>query len=849
MKISSLRIDNLEHGAVTDERPTIAFTLTSDEPGEALAHATVSSGDWSIETTDQVGIVYGGPLEPFTTYAVVVRATGISGATATATASFTTGRLATPWTGEWITDRSYRLGKTGSPTPMQFRTAFAPRSSIRRAWLEATALGIYELDLNGTKVGDAYFAPGLTSYRHHIQYQTHDITDQIGQHDNTLVATVAGGWAVGSFNYKRKNKISADRQAFLCEIHVEYADGTVETIATGPSWAVSTDGPFTAAEWYDGETYDATVDESARTWKPADTTRPRGNPRLLADYGAPVRAQQVMHPVAVTTAPSGETVYDFGQNFAGVIHARISGRRGDIATFRHAEVLVDGELFTTSLRTAKATATYICADGVQEYSPRLTYMGFRYVGLSGIDPDDVELTALVLHSDIPSTGTFTSSNELLNKLNENIRWGGRSNFVDIPTDCPQRDERQGWTGDLTVFASTASYNFDMSRFLDKWLRDVTAEQGRGGGIPMVVPRAGDSWPVMATSCWGDSCILVPWAEYLARGDLGLLRRQYATMKRFLSAAQWWAGLFSIRPTRRLIWKYPFQFGDWAAPTGGARDWIALGRWIATPYLANSAGVVAAIADLLGETKDAEAYRDLRQRVIAAYRKELTDGNGTITKEFQTAYVLPLHFGMTTGAETEAMASHLVRLIGEAGGHLATGFPGTPYILFALSDNGRVDEAYDLLLQTSSPSWLYEVVAGGTTIWERWDALRPDGTVNTSDVSGKGGDDSSNGGMVSFNHYAAGAVGDWLYRRIAGIETTAGGYREFTIQPVLGGGLTSAEGTVLTPYGTVGSAWRRDGGQFALTATVPVSTSCTVTMPDGSVHVLTSGVHELECSLP
>jgi alpha-L-rhamnosidase len=843
MEITALTVDGLAAGLVTDEAPRIAFALASELPGEALARAAVTIGDWSTETIEQVGIEYGGPLVPYTEYPVHVRATGTSGAVAEASTAFRTGRLGTPWTASWITDLGIQTPKGGSPVPLSARGGFAVRPGVRRAWLEATALGVYELELNGAKVGDRYFAPGFTSYHHQIQYQTHDITTLLDG-ENVLVATIAGGWAAGSFTYLRKSRIYADRQAFRCEVHVEYEDGSVEVMGTGPDWEVSTDGPYRMAEWYDGETYDATA-AATQTWRAADLTTSRGRPVLLADYGAPVRAQQVLHPVGQTVAPSGEVLYDFGQNFAGVVQATIRGRHGQTVVFRHAEVLVDGELFVKSLRTAKATATYTCLDGEQTYSPRLTYMGFRYVGVTGVAPDDLELTALVLHSDLPETGSFTSSDPRLNRLQSAIRWGGRSNLVDIPTDCPQRDEREGWTGDYAVFAPTASYNFDVSRFLRKWLRDIAAEQGRGGGLPMVVPKAGNNWPTMATSCWGDVCVLAPWAEYQARGELGVLRDAYPTMTRFLKAAKWWSEFLAVGRGRR-IWRFPFHFGDWTAPVGRARDWVRRGKWIGTAYFANSCGLVAQIADLLGKPEDAASYRRLRAEIIAAYRAVFTDGQGRLRDEFQTGYVLPLAFGMTEGAEAEAMADHLVRLIDEAGGHLATGFPGTPHILFALSDHGRLDDAYRLLLQTSSPSWLYMVESGGTTIWERWDALRPDGTVNTSSLTT--GEESSDGGMVSFNNYAAGAVGDWLYRRVAGIEATEAGYRRFRVAPRLGGGLTSAEGVVVTPYGRASSSWRADAGRFALTVEVPVSTTCTVVLPDGSEHERASGRHEFEMVL-
>jgi alpha-L-rhamnosidase len=848
MRLTSLTVQGLTEGCVTDEAPRIAFALASDSPGEALATARIRIGDDTIETSEQLGIVYDGPLAPFTEYEVELEATGTSGAVARAQTNFRTGRLGTPWTARWITDAAYVTPKKLSPVPMVFRTRVPTREGLVRAWLEAAALGVYELTIDGGKVGEDYFAPGLTSYHHHIAYQSYDVTEQLvgGADDGAeLVATVAGGWAVGSFTHKRVNRIYADRQAFLCELHLEYADGTVEVLGTGPDWQVSTDGPYRMAEWYDGETYDARVTPEQQSWKPADVTRPKGDPVLSAAVGAPVRAHEVLRPVAQTVSPSGELIYDLGQNFAGVVRARIRGTRGQTVVFRHAEVLVDDELFTTSLRTAKATATYTCVEGEQEYSPRLSYMGFRYVGVRGIDPADLELEGVVLHSAVPETGEFACSDERLNALQSAIRWGGKSNFVDIPTDCPQRDEREGWTGDYAVFASTASYNFDMSRFLDKWLRDVNAEQGRGGGIPMVVPRAGNPFPVVATAAWGDVCVLAPWAEYLARGDMGMLRRQYPTMRRFLKAAAWWASLFSVRPDRRRIWRFLFHFGDWTAPDTDVKGWLRRGRWVATAYLANSYGIVARIAELLGEHTDAVRYRRERERVIRAYRNVFTDGAGTLREEFQTGYVLPLAFGMTEGAETERMVDNLVRLIDEAGGHLQTGFTGTPFILFALSDSGRLDEAYRLLLQTGYPSWLYMVESGGTTIWERWDALRPDGTVNTADL--QTGEDT--GGMVSFNHYAAGAVGDWMYRRIAGLEPLEGGYRRFRVRPLPGGGLSWARGSVRTPYGRASSSWRIEGERMLLTVEVPVSTRCEVELPDGTVHLVESGVHEFACTMP
>lgn len=847
LDIAYIKINGQKHGCITDDKPIISFGLSSEKEGEALEKATIKVGDWCLETADQLNNIYDGKLEPHRSYSVALEAKGVSGAIARRETTFRTGRLNTPWKGQWISKNSYDYPKKKSPQPMYFRRRFQAKREIRAAWIESTAFGVYELMLNGVKVGEDYFAPGFTSYQHQLQYQTYDIRTQILE-NNEITAVVAGGWAAGSFNYIRKSKIYVDRQAFLCEIHLEYVDGTSEIIGTDTSWMVSLDGNYREAEWYDGETYVATIDLDDIQWHQADVTKPRCEPKLIAQYGYPVRVQEKIRPELHSIAPSGEIIYDFGQNFAGVISVKLKAKRNQKVVFRHGEVVVDRELFVKSLRTAKATATYICKDGEQEYSPRLTYMGFRYVGVSGISSEDIELSDLVLHSDFEETGSFECSNPMINQLQSNIRWGGKSNFMDIPTDCPQRDERQGWTGDIAVFASTACFNFDMSRFFDKWLLDMRSEQARTGGIPMVVPRAGDNWPVLATSCWGDSCILVPWAEYLARGNSELLRKQYPAMKKFLKAAKWWSGLMAFTPTSRHIWHFPFHFGDWCAPDESARDWMKKGKWVATAYFANSCQLVSRIASILGEDEDARYYLDLGKMINQSYNNAFTDGKGNLKKEFQTAYVLPLHFQMTNAPEGKQMAKNLVRLVKESGNHLTTGFTGTPYLLFALSDNGYIDEAYDLLLEEECPSWLYEVNAGATTIWERWDSLRPDGTVNIGDLSGGGSDDDSKGGMVSFNHYANGAVGDWLYKRMAGMEPTSGGYKTFKIQPLIGGGISYAKAHYMSPYGKIVSAWKKVGGVFTLDVEVPVSTEATVMLPDGKMVTAGSGKYRFECSI-
>lgn len=844
LSINRFTVENLSEGCVTDqEYPRFSFCMESDRQNVTLKKAVLTVGNWSVDTTSQIAIPYDGqPLKPFARYTASLIAVDDAGETAEAEIKFETGRMGTPWEARWITDGSYHFKeKKISPKPMTFRKNLTCKKEVQRATVYSTALGIYELTLNGEKVGKDYFAPGFTSYKNQLQYQVYDITGQLKE-QNELIAAVGGGWAVGSFTHKRRNRVFAKRQAFLCEIHLKYQDGTEETVITDDSWKVSLEGNYRETEFYNGEVYHANVVLDSIAWRKACIENVKIKPKLMADYGSPVRAKDILKPVTMFRAKSGMMIYDFGQNFAGVISAGIRGRAGQKVTFRHSEILMDGELYTVPLRTAKQEAVYICAEGEQTYSPRMTYMGFRYVGVSGIGQEELELSACVLYSDIESNGEFSCSDARLNQLQSNIVWGAKSNFVDIPTDCPQRDERMGWTGDIALFAPTAVYNFDLSRFLRKWLTDVKAEQTRGGGIPMIVPlvRVPGQWEIMipmAVDHWGDACILVPWAEYRAKGDLEILKEMYPTMQRYMKACEFWAGLFSLGMHRR-IWKLLHHYGDWCAPEVNLMGWMARGKWTATACMAHSGAILAEISRLLGKPEEAQHYKSLSIETAAAYRKLLMDKDCRIKKEFQTAYVLPLYYEMLSGEDRKTTAGHLARMIRENDYHIGTGFPGTPYVLFALADNGYQEEAFQMLMTDTCPSWLYEVKVGGTTVWERWDALREDGSCNT-------GEDDGTGGMVSFNHYASGAVGDFLYRRVAGIEAIEGGYKTFRIAPLLGGELTWAKGSVMTAYGRIVSHWGLDNGKFMIEIEVPVGTTCHLTTPDGENKVLGSGKYTFE----
>lgn len=848
LKISRLTVEHLSRDCVTDcEQPRVSFQIESDRQNVSLKKAKIWVGDWSTETESQILVPYTGKkLNPFTEYPVVVKVMDDKGEAAEAVTSFETGRMGTAWKAQWITDGEYYFTeKKISPKTMTFRKKIACSKKVTKARLYATALGIYEMTLNGEKVGDIYFAPGFTSYKHQLQYQTYDVTEQLKSSEgmeNELIAVVGGGWAVGSFTYKRVNRNYADRQALLCELRITYEDGSEEIIGTDESWEVTLDGAVRETEFYNGEIYDATVDMDKIAWHKASREQVKLQPEILAQYGAPVKAHEVFHPVSVTKAPSGVVIYDFGQNFAGVISAKIKGKKGQKITFRHAEILMDGELFTKPLRSAKQEAVYICKDGEQTWSPRMTYMGFRYVSMEGAAEEDVELSAIALYSDVEDNGEFSCSNELVNKLQSSIRWGAKSNFVDIPTDCPQRDERMGWTGDIALFSPTAAYNFDMSRFLEKWFKDVRSEQNKGGGIPVTVPLVvvPGQWEIMipmAVDHWGDACILAPWAEYKMRGDLGLLKTMYPTMKRYMKACKFWAGFGSVGK-HKYIWKLLHHYGDWCAPGIGMWAWMGRGKWTATACMSHSSKILSQIAELLGEKEDAVYYRNLSEKTAEAYRDLLMEKDCTVKKEFQTAYVLPLYYGMLSDEDKKKTAAHLARIVRENDYHIATGFPGTPYILFALADNGYEEDAFKMLMTDTCPSWLYEMKVGGTTIWERWDALREDGTCNT-------GEDDGTGGMVSFNHFSYGAVGDFLYRRIAGIETLSGGGKEVRIAPMVGGGLTQARGVVNTAYGKVTSEWWINDGKFTLHVDIPCSTTAIVKLPGGEEKKLGSGSYTLE----
>jgi alpha-L-rhamnosidase len=596
-------------------------------------------------------------------------------------------------------------------------------------------------------------------------------------------------------------------------------------VATDDTWEAAA-GPIVRSGIYAGETYDARrelTDET--TWGPVDVLEDEDLTRLVARVGPPVRRTQELKPQDIRTSPSGKTIVDFGQNLVGRLRLHLPedpGPAGTTITLRHAEILQDGELCTQPLRLAEATDRYIIGNtsGNTMWEPRFTFHGFRYAEIDGWQGDvsEDDITAVVCHSDMERTGWFECSDERVNRLHENIVWGMRGNFLDVPTDCPQRDERLGWTGDIQVFAPTACFLYDAAGFLASWLADLAADQRDNGVVPMVIPNVHEY--AIGSSAWADAATIVPWVVYQQFADTGILRDQYASMRAWVDFVVTMAG-------DSHLWLDGFQFGDWLdprAPADNPFDGRTDVHLVANAYLCRSLDIVADTAALLGETDDAERYRQEAKEARAAFADEYVTPHGRLSSDSQTAYALALQFDLLpTDQQRTRAGQRLAELVEKAGYRIATGFVGTPLITDALETAGATAAAYQLLLQDQCPSWLYPVTQGATTVWERWDALQPDGRILAGAEK-----------MNSFNHYALGAVGDWLHRRVGGLAPAAPGYRQIRIAPAVdpSSDLTWARARHITPYGPAESSWRLDddGKTLELTAVVPPNTTATVALP-------------------
>lgn len=719
----------------------------------------------------------------------------------------------------WICDPQKRRAPV-------FQKCFLVNGAIEAAILHATAMGVYEVYLNGVRIDDSYMKPGWTEYEKRLQYQAFDVSAYVKPGENKLTVYVASGWAVGEIGHEGYQNFWADQVELLAQLVVTYQNNNQDIIATDAAWQVG-EGELICSEIYDGECYDAR--RTPQNFCNAVETG-RGKENLIAQEGLPVRVIDEFAPIALIRTPKGETVLDFGQNMTGIIGFSITAHAGDLAELSCAEVLdSNGNFYTENYRSAKSKILYTCKEGEQYYQPMLTFFGFRYIRLDAWPQkadtlEDVKgFRALALHSDMKRTGYFNCSNALVNQLFCNILWGQKGNFLDIPTDCPQRNERLGWTGDAQAFVKTASYNFNVRQFFKKWLRDMAAAQFADGGIPNIVPNVYKRPEQRCSAAWADAAIICPWQMYLTYGDRELLAEQFPCMQK-------WVEYIRAQGENEYLWNTGEHFGDWLGLDNDeetAREQAKRGYYsgatdpylIATAFYAHDVELLIRAGEVLG--RDMQEYKDLYAHIKAAFQQEYIR-NGVLTSDTQTAWVLALHFRLLP--DPEHGARHLLSLIQQTG-HMTTGFVGTPYLLHVLHDNGYTEEAYSLLLREEYPSWLYPVKMGATTMWEHWDGIRPDGSMWPAD-------------MNSFNHYAYGAVGDWLYEVAAGIQIDEKhpGFEHIIFSPAPDRRLGFVEASIETEKGMVSSSWRIEGGQIRYRFGVPQGTTATVLLKEKSFEI-------------
>ncbi|MDU0348086.1 alpha-L-rhamnosidase, partial [Actinomyces sp. MRS3W] len=754
--------------------------------------------------------------------------------------------------------------------PPRVRREFTVESPVVSARVYLSAHGLIRAELDGERIGTDELVPGWTVYGTRLVARTYDVTAQLlaaspagdGVGAHALGAQLADGWYRGHIGFDGGYRnLYGDDVAAIIQLELTHADGTRTTLGTDSSWKAGV-GEILFTGLYEGETVDARLATPGWSspgfddadWTPA-AVGPADAERLVMPVDAPVRAQETLQPVEVTVlepqvmqmgsvsievAPE-RALIDFGQNLSGRLRIRVSGEAGTTITLRHAEVLEHGQLGTRPLRGAAATDTYTLAgSGVEEWEPAFTIHGFRYADVTGwpggaqAAKEAIEsgaITAVVIHSEMERLGAFTSSHVLVNRLHENSRWSMRDNFVALPTDCPQRDERLGWTGDIQAFAPTAAFHYGCVGLLSSWLEDLAIEQRAHGTVTWYVPVIpGGFWtPPRPAAVWGDAATVVPWELFRATGDRGLLTQQYESAKA-------WVDLVDSLAAADHVWDSGMQLGDWldpSAPPENPMQAMTDPHLVATAFFAQSARILSRWAAELGHADDAAHYAALADAIGEGFRARFTDGEGHMTSDTQTAYALAITFDLTGSDHAREVAgARLAELVEASGGHVATGFAGTPVLTGALSATGHADAAYKLLLTTTCPSWLYTVSMGATTTWERWDSMLPDGSINPGD-------------MTSFNHYALGAVAAWLERSVGGLAPAEPGYRVIEVAPAPGGGLTRAETVHRTPHGWAASSWRlvdADGqevtaqaaaageGRLELDVVVPVGATAHVTLP-------------------
>jgi alpha-L-rhamnosidase len=732
----------------------------------------------------------------------------------------------------WIASSIVGGPRTSAPAPYMRKT-FRLDQPVKSAQLAITALGIYECEINGSRVGDEIFAPGWTEYRKRVQYQVYDVAGHLRSGENVLGAILGDGWYCGFLGWQPRQTYG-DRPRLLTQLEIVLENGSTFTIVSDGSWRTSP-GPILESDLLMGESYDARLElgnwsqpcyDDSR-WLNALLSVPPSIPELSPRLGPPVRRMGEIKPLKESRRMLWDAqfrIFDLGQNFAGRARISVRAAAGTTLKLQFAEVPnPDGSAYLENLRTARCTEYYTCkSEETETYEPTFTFHGFRYVEASGLKPEDfLEVTGVVLHSDTPPTGTFRCSHEKLNQLQHNIVWGQKSNFLEVPTDCPQRDERLGWTGDAQVFVRTAAFNMDVQAFFHKWIRDFRDSQRAHGGVPCVIPATWDFGPGEdGGPAWADAAIICPWTIYLCYADRSILEEHYESMRRFMGfiAEHRCKGYIRNHPDLT-IWN---GFGDWLALDGGGKtEGMTPHDLIGAAFYAYDAEIMAKTADILGRHDDAKDYRYLHGEIVEAFRRRYVTPEGLVFPGTQTAYVLALHFGLLDEAARATAGRELARHVEQKGFHLATGFVGTPYILEVLEKTGHLDVAYKLLEQETFPSWLFPVNNGATTIWERWDGWTPE----------KGFQDK---GMNSFNHYAYGAVGAWMVQSVAGLELDPNepGYKHVIFRPRPGGTITWAKASLQTIFGLAAIHWELKGPELHINLTVPASSRATLSLPEG-----------------
>lgn len=840
--VSNLRTENLKDPLGIDAKnPRFSWQIINDarnimQTAYEIKVENNGAAVWNSGRVNSDSSVYvhykGKSLQSNQTYNWQVRVWDNSGQASpwSDAAIFRTGILKpSDWKANWI-EPGFSEDEKWRPCPLM-RKEFTAAQKVKSATVFITSHGMYEAWLNGKRVGNAWLTPGWTSYSTRLQYQVYDVTELLKQGKNTIGVILGNGWYRGFIAWGNQHNFYGKTLGLLFQLEIKYADGKRNTILSDGSWKSST-GEIIYSEIYHGEIIDARKEKPGwllagyndSDWsavKIAD--HPMNN--LIATWNEPVKKQETFKPLKIFTTPKGEKVIDFGQNLVGWVVMKVKGKEGDSVRLRHAEVLDKaGNFYTENLRAARAENIYVLnGKGEEVFHPHFTWQGFRYLQIENY-PGEIDLSnfeAVALYSDMEPTGTFTSSHNLINQLQHNIEWGQKGNFLDVPTDCPQRDERLGWTGDAQAFSRTAAFNMNVHSFFSKWLRDLEADQ-LDGAVPHIVPQVIGKHDVNSAG-WADAATIVPWNMYLAYGDKQILQRQYNSMRAYVESIR--------RTAKNDLWNTGWHFGDWLFfrpfDDNDGRSAVTDKNLIAQCFYAHSTQLLINAAKVLEKKNDTEEYSALLQKIKAAFIKEYVTSSGKLVSGTQTAYVLALNFDMLPETLRKQAVERLVENVNSYG-HLTTGFLGTPYLNHVLTRFGYNDLAYKLLVREDYPSWLYPVKQGATTIWERWDGQKPDGTFQTP-------------GMNSFNHYAYGAIGDWMYRQMAGLDTyeDGPGYKHIKIKPQIGGDFKQTSASLKTYYGIASSGWKADERNISLEVQVPVNTKATIWLPSA----ITSNIRE------